>query len=199
MSWTYRVVSNHSYNLLHSIHSEHTMRCPHVLGIVGYSGSGKTTLIEAMLPLLCTRGLRVALIKHTHKDVDVDKPIDGKAKDTWRHRKAGAQQVLLVAPKRWVHINELDELHPPPTLEEQLDLLAPCDLVLVEGFKFAQIPKIEITRKLEPLLYPADSRVIAVASTLGQEAFAKKVPHYLNLDEPAEVAAFILQRLGLHK
>lgn len=172
------------------------MRCPHVLGIVGYSGSGKTTLIEAMLPLLCARGLRVALIKHTHKDVDVDKPIDGKAKDTWRHRKAGAQQVLLVAPKRWVHINELDESHPAPTLEEQLELLAPCDLVLVEGYKFAQIPKIEITRKLEPLLYPADNHVIAVATTVAAQDFPQAVPHWLNLDAPAEIARFILQRLG---
>jgi molybdopterin-guanine dinucleotide biosynthesis protein B len=107
-----------------------------VFGFAGYSGSGKTTLIEQLIPRFTARGLKVSLIKHTHHNFDVDKP----GKDSYRHREAGATEVLLTCDNRWVLMHELRGA-PEPTLEEQLVVLSPCDLVLVEGFKQTPISR----------------------------------------------------------
>ena len=107
-----------------------------VFGFAGWSGSGKTTLVEKLIPEFTVRGLRVSVIKHAHHGFDLDKP----GKDSWRHREAGAMQVLMLSNDRWVLMHELRGT-PEPTLDEQLRLLEPCDLVLIEGYKAAAVPK----------------------------------------------------------
>src|SRR5258705_2458171 len=110
-----------------------------VFGFAGRSGSGKTTLIEQVIPRLAARGLRISLIKHAHHRFDVDHP----GKDSYRHRHAGCSEVLVTSGERWALMHELRggrEL----TLDETLARLSPCDLVLVEAYKAAPIPKLEI-------------------------------------------------------
>ena len=112
-----------------------------VFGIAGWSGSGKTTLIEKLIPVFNARGLSVSVIKHAHHGFDLDKP----GKDSYRHREAGASQVLMLSNDRWVLMHELRG-EPEPTLEDQLRVLSPCDVVLIEGFKAAAVPKVEVHR-----------------------------------------------------
>ena len=136
-----------------------------VLGISGWSGCGKTTLIVALLPRLRARGLSVSTLKHAHHEVDLDTP----GKDSWRHREAGAQEVILATGRRWALLHELRG-EPEPTLGELLTHLQPVDLVLVEGWKRGDYPKLEIWRPVaedqppQPPRFPTDPTVIAVAS-----------------------------------
>lgn len=162
-----------------------------VFGFAGWSGSGKTTLIEQVIPLMVARGLRVSIIKHAHHRFDIDKP----GKDSWRHREAGASEVLLVSDQRWVLMHELRG-EAEPDLHAQLAHLSPCDLVLVEGFKAVPIPKIEIHRPSvgKPLLYPHNPAIVAVASD--DPELVTPLPR-LNLNDPAAVAEFILHHQGL--
>lgn len=133
-----------------------------VLGISGWSGSGKTTLIVGLIPRLRALGLRVSTLKHAHHDVDLDQP----GKDTFRHREAGAQEVILATGRRWALLHELRE-EPEPTVTELLKYLQPVDVVLVEGWKTGQYPKLEIWRAKatdKPPQFPNDPTIIAVAS-----------------------------------
>lgn len=157
-----------------------------VIGMAGWSGSGKTTLVEKLIPHFTARGLRVSVIKHAHHGFDLDRP----GKDSYRHREAGAVQVLMLSNERWVLMHELRGA-PEPTLEEQLRLLAPCDLVLIEGYKEAAVPKIEIHRPAlgKPPLWPENPHVVAVASDADIDCPLPRLP----LNEPAAVAAFILE------
>ncbi len=132
-----------------------------VFGFAGWSGSGKTTLVEQVVAHLSATGVRVSLIKHAHHSFDIDQP----GKDSYRHRAAGASEVLISSNTRYALMHELRgavEL----SLEEAVDRLTPCDLVLVEGFKRAPIPKIEIWRAAlgKPLLFPTDPQIRALAS-----------------------------------
>ena len=154
-------------------------------GFAGWSGSGKTTLIEKLIPRFVQHGLRVSLIKHAHHTFDVDQP----GKDSYRHRHAGASEVLVTSSRRWVLMHELRGAH-EPTFEEQVKRLSPCDLLLVEGFKFAAIPKLEVwrTETGEGLLHPNDPHIVALATDA-------KVPTRLpvfDLNDDAAIASFIL-------
>jgi molybdopterin-guanine dinucleotide biosynthesis adapter protein len=132
-----------------------------IFGFAGWSGSGKTTLIEQLIPSLVGGGLRVSLIKHAHHGFDVDQP----GKDSYRHRRAGCAEVLVTSAERWALMHELRG-GPELTLDESLARLSACDLVLVEGYKAAPIPKLEVWRPAagKPLLYPRDPWIVAVAT-----------------------------------
>ena len=161
-----------------------------VIGFAGWSGSGKTMLVERVIGLLEARGLVVSLIKHAHHDAEVDYP----GKDTFRLRHAGCREVLLTTMNRWALMHELRG-RAEMTLDDALKQLSPCDLVLVEGFKHAPIPKIEVWRAEveKPLLFPDDPHIIAVAS---DSALETKLPQ-LNINDPAAVAEFIAVVNGL--
>ena len=161
-----------------------------ILGIAGYSGSGKTTLLESLIPLLGLHDLVVSVIKRAHHGFDVDKP----GKDSWRHRQAGAQEVMLASPERWVLMRELRR-DPEENLHNLLARLSPCDLVLVEGFKRAAIPKIEVWRSVvgEPLLHPHDPWIVALATDMPVESALPR----LDINDPEAVADFIVEHLGL--
>ena len=161
-----------------------------VFGFAGYSGSGKTTLIERLIPIFVARGVSVSLVKHAHHTFDVDQP----GKDSWRHRKAGCTEVLISSSHRWALMHELRGA-PEPHLAEQLHHLAPCDLVLVEGYKREHIPKLEVYRAEvgEPLIHPHDENVIAVATDKPIETHLPQ----LDLNAPEPIAEFILKHVGI--
>ena len=160
-----------------------------VFGFTGCSGSGKTSLIERLVPCFTREGLAVSLIKHAHAGFDIDRP----GKDSYRLREAGCAEVLLVSNERWVLMHELRG-RPEPSLDEQLALLAPCDLVLVEGFKATSIPKLEIHRPAHggPLMYPDNPYVVAVATDAPMEL---PLPR-LDLNDVEAIAGFILRYQG---
>jgi molybdopterin-guanine dinucleotide biosynthesis adapter protein len=155
-----------------------------IFGIAGYSGSGKTTLIERVLPQLTARGLRVAVIKHTHHDFDIDRP----SKDSWRAREAGAAAVLLASDHRTAVLTEHRDT--PPALDALLDQLPPCDLVLIEGYKREAIPKLEVHRAAttKPWLFPNDPTILAVAS----DVQAPNDFPSIDLDAISQLTDFIL-------
>ena len=159
-------------------------------GFAGWSGSGKTTLIEKLIPRFAGAGLRVSLIKHAHHTFDVDQP----GKDSYRHRHAGAAEILVTSSRRWVLMHELRGAQ-EPSFDEQVKRMSPCDLLLVEGFKFAPIPKLEVWREAtgEGLLHPNDPHIVAVASDSNVQT---KLP-LLALNDDAAIAAFILSHLKL--
>lgn len=159
-------------------------------GFSGWSGSGKTTLIEAVIPILTARGLKISVIKHAHHNVDIDKP----GKDSYRFRVAGASEVMLASAERWALMRELRE-EPEPELEELVRHVSPCDLVLVEGYKSAGLPKIEVHRPSlgKPFLFPEYQDVVAIAS---DSALAVELP-VLDINDPLEVAGFVLRHTGL--
>ncbi len=161
-----------------------------LVGFVAPSGTGKTTLLKQVIPLLRAQGLRLALIKHTHHQFDIDTP----GKDSYELRHAGAEQVMVASRHRWALMVET----PQQTEDPQLDHLLSCldsdtpDLILVEGFRHEAIPKIELHRPAlqHPLLYPADPNIIAIASDTALEINAA-LP-VLDLNNPAAIADFIL-------
>jgi len=160
------------------------------IGFIGYSNSGKTTLIEKLIPRFRAQGLTVSAIKNAHHGFDMDRP----GKDSYRYREAGAGQVLISTTERWALLTETPAGH--ATLEDLLAQLAPCDLVIVEGFKSeGRIPRIEVRRASvgDPPIYPHDPNVIAVAADF---AFECALP-VLDLNDADRIAAFITRRLSL--
>jgi molybdopterin-guanine dinucleotide biosynthesis protein B len=157
-----------------------------VFGVAGFSGAGKTTLLEKLIARFVAQGLTVAVIKQTHHDFDLDQP----GKDSWRHRAAGASEVLLASDRRWALMHEVRG-SAPPTLKEQVARLSPCDLVLLEGYKREPVPKLEVHRPAlgAPLLYPEDPHILALAS---DEPVTTTLPWFALNDVPA-IADFILQ------
>jgi len=159
-------------------------------GFAGFSGSGKTTLVEQLIPRFAKRSLRVSLIKHAHHTFDVDQP----GKDSYRHRHAGATEILVTSSRRWVLMHELRG-EEEPSFDEQMKHFSPCDLLLVEGFKYAPIPKLEVWREEtgEALLHPNDPHIVAVASDRKVET---PLP-LLDLNDIDGITAFILAHLRL--
>jgi molybdopterin-guanine dinucleotide biosynthesis protein B len=161
-----------------------------VFGFAGFSGSGKTTLIEALIPRFVLEGLRVSLVKHAHHEFDIDRP----GKDSYRHREAGATEVMLASARRWVLMHELRS-ETEPELPKLLERFAPCDLVLVEGFKRQPIPKLEVHRAsaARPVLFRHDEHIVAIAT---DEPLETTLPQ-LDLNDHDAIAEFILVHLGL--
>jgi molybdopterin-guanine dinucleotide biosynthesis adapter protein len=165
-----------------------------VLGIAGWKNSGKTTLTERLISELTRRGYAVSSLKHAHHNFQID---TGDT-DSARHRRAGAGQVAIVSPGRWAVITELKDA-PEPSLTEMLSRLAPCDLVIVEGFKRAPIPKIEARRQASAQhtpLSPDDRDVIAIAAD--HAVTAATVPVY-DLDDIVGLADMVEQTLTLRR
>jgi len=163
-----------------------------VLGISGWSGCGKTTLIEALIPRLRARGLTVSTLKHAHHDVDLDTP----GKDTWRHRAAGAREVILATGRRWALLHESRD-EPEPSLADLLSYLQPVDLVLVEGWKTGAYPKLEIWRPLgadKPPRFPQDPTIVAVASepVLDPARYGRPELPALPLNDVEVIAGFVI-------
>jgi molybdopterin-guanine dinucleotide biosynthesis adapter protein len=159
-----------------------------VLGIVGWSGSGKTTLITKLIPLLASRGLRVATLKHAHHAFDVDQP----GKDSYEHRKAGASEVIVSSSRRWVQMHEVGD-GAEATLAELLGRLSPCDVVLIEGFKTEGHPKMEVYRRANAKdpLHPTDGRIVAIAS---DSAFPDARVPVVDLNDTEAVADLVCER-----
>jgi molybdopterin-guanine dinucleotide biosynthesis protein MobB len=160
-----------------------------LMGFAAPSGTGKTTLLRELIPSLRARGVRVAIIKHAHHDFDIDKP----GKDSYELRKAGASQMLVASDRRWALITERASPQ-PPVLTELIGQLDPeaVDMVLVEGFKTAPIPKIELHRAElgQPFLYAEDPNVVAVASDAPAEVACDRP--VLALNDTATIASFVL-------
>jgi molybdopterin-guanine dinucleotide biosynthesis protein B len=164
-----------------------------IFGFAGWSGSGKTTLIEEVIPRLVARGLVVSLVKHAHHRFEFDQP----GKDSYRHRHAGCAEVLISSGSRWALMRELRG-EPQLTIDEALARLSSCDIALVEGYKSAPIPKLEVWRMEvgKPLLHPGDPHVVAIAtdSPAGLPGgTAGRMPVFA-LDDFDAIATFVLAR-----
>ena len=161
-----------------------------VIGFSGYSGSGKTTLIERVIGLLKQAGLRVSVIKHAHHDFD----IDHEGKDSWRHRKAGAFEVVIASDRRLAKMREYESLA-EPNVHDLIGELLDCDWVIVEGFKHAAIAKIEIWRASngKPALYPNDSHVVAICTDDAADLPQPTTLPLLDLSEPESVVSYLLE------
>ena len=159
-----------------------------VIGFAGFSGAGKTTLIVRLIPELNRRGFSVSTIKHAHHNFDLDQP----GKDSYEHRAAGACEVMVVSANRLALMRELRGA-PEPSLAELLRLMAPVDLVLVEGFKRDPLPKIEVYRaaNLKPPLHPRDDSIVALISD-GADPPAG-LPH-ASIDDIPSAADLVLAR-----
>jgi len=163
-----------------------------IFGIAGHSGMGKTTLLERLIPELGSRGLVVSLIKHSHKDIEIDRP----GKDSFRLREAGCMEVMLLGDRRWALMHELRGAA-EPALDYLLSRLQACDLVLIEGFKSGDFPKLEIWRAElgRPMLAPDWPGVVAVASDTPDQLPATDL-HALHLADVAAIADFVLANAG---
>lgn len=161
-----------------------------IFGVVGWKNAGKTGLMERLIAEITARGFSVSTVKHAHHSFDVDQP----GRDSYRHRDAGASEVLLASANRWALMAELRG-DKEPDLADLLVRLSPVDLVLIEGYKSEGHPKIEAHRaaSANPLIAPGDQTVVAVASdtklVLDRPVF--------ELDDTKSIADFILKKVGL--
>ena len=158
-----------------------------VIGLAGWSGAGKTTLLTRLIPLLVSRGVRVATLKHAHHGFDIDHP----GKDSHLHRQAGASEVIVSSSRRWAQIREVDE-GAEARLPDLLRRLSPAGLALVEGFKRESHPKLEVFRAAngrQPI-HPDDPRIVAVASDV---PFPEARVPVVGLDEIGAIADLVLR------
>jgi molybdopterin-guanine dinucleotide biosynthesis adapter protein len=157
-----------------------------VIGLAGWSGAGKTTLLVRLIPELERRGLSVSTLKHAHHEFDVDQP----GKDSYRHRAAGAREVLVASVTRVALMRELRG-DPELRLAELLGMLAPVDLVIVEGFKRERHAKIEIRRAglAKPALYPDDADIVGIIDSIDP---ASRIP-YAHIDDVVGAADLLIE------
>ena len=161
-----------------------------VVGFAGYSGSGKTTLVEKLIPALRLRGLRVSVVKHAHHKFDIDHP----GKDTFRHREAGAFEVVVASQNRLALMREFEQPAELTVHHLLAELYEGVDWVLVEGFKHSDLLKIEVWRASsgKPTRYLDDDYVVAIATdSPGQLPVATLRP-LLDLNDADTVADFLL-------
>ena len=162
-----------------------------VFGVVGWKNNGKTTLVERLISQLTSMGYKVSSVKHAHHNVDIDEP----GRDSYRHRAAGAKQTLLATQHRWALMREHRE-QDTPKLEQLLPLFEPCDLVIIEGYKGAVHPKLEIVRHLNKEGLLADQMPNIVALVTDQPHLPSDLPQ-LDLNNIQQVTDFVLQHTGL--
>lgn len=170
-----------------------------IIGFAAYSGTGKTTLLSKVIPLLTAKGYRIGIIKHTHHNIDIDKP----GKDSHVLREAGASQTVIASRNRTAIIIEKPEATDNPKLEDALANLqtSSLDLVLVEGFKAAKFAKIELHREAlaKPYLYPNDPNIIAIATDHEVDLDNDHERNYsidkLDINQPQQIADFIENKL----
>ena len=160
-------------------------------GVTGWKNAGKTGLMERLVAEMVARGLTVSTVKHAHHATEIDRP----GRDSYRHRAAGAQEVLVASPLRWALMHELRGA-PEPPLDDLLARLSPVDLVLVEGYKSAPHPKVEAHRAGtgQPLLAPGNPTIRAVASDSAPGGLSVPV---FDLDDTGAIADFILREVGV--
>ncbi len=175
-----------SANKATTVHEQRERVTMKVFGFAGWSGSGKTTLVKSVIPALIARGFKVSTIKHTHHNFDIDRP----GKDSFEHRAAGAQEVVITGAARWALLHE-NRGEAEPSIQDMLARMAPVDIVLIEGFKSYPHPKLEVYRPEvgKPLLSPDDDSIIAVASTASLDVTVPQLP----LDDIDAVVDFIIE------
>ncbi|KQP21957.1 molybdopterin-guanine dinucleotide biosynthesis protein B [Pseudorhodoferax sp. Leaf267] len=167
----------------------------HVVGFAGYSGAGKTTLIEQLIPALKARGLRVSVVKHAHHGFDIDHP----GKDSYRHREAGAFEVVVASSRRLALVREYEAEQEPSVAMLIAELRRDVDWVLVEGFKHDDIPRIELRRAGDPRppRYPEDARVLAVATDAPAELQPQPLGAVLDLNDVPALVRWLLDNAAL--
>jgi molybdopterin-guanine dinucleotide biosynthesis protein B len=161
-----------------------------VAGFAGYSGSGKTTLVERLIPALKLMGLRVSIVKHAHHEFDIDRP----GKDTWRHREAGAFEVVVASSRRLALMREFEQPARLSVHHLLAELYEGVDWVLVEGFKDSNLPKIEVWRASagKPARYPDDDFIVAIATDSPDRLPEPTLRPVLDLDAPDAMAQWLV-------
>ncbi len=161
-----------------------------IFGLAGWSGSGKTTLMVRLLPALVGRGISVSTMKHAHHGFEIDTP----GKDSFEHRRAGAAEVLVVGGKRWALMHE-NQGAGEPTVEDLIRHMTPVDLLLIEGFKHHDHPKLEVYRAAtgKPLLCREDKRIVAVACDSTIDGLPVPI---LDLNDVGAIADFVVDYCG---
>lgn len=161
-----------------------------VVGFAGFSGAGKTTLVERLIALLKQQGLRVSVVKHAHHKFDIDQP----GKDTWRHREAGALEVVAASARRLVLLREFEQVAELSVHQLIAELYDGVDWVLVEGFKDSNLLKIEVWRAAtgKPARYPDDPFMVAIATDSPADLPEPTHRPVLDLNQPDTVAAWLL-------
>ncbi|HEY4069195.1 MAG TPA: molybdopterin-guanine dinucleotide biosynthesis protein B [Burkholderiaceae bacterium] len=159
-----------------------------VIGFRGYSGSGKTTLVEQVVTRMKAAGLRVSVVKHAHHEFDIDHP----GKDSWRHRQAGAFEVVIASDRRLALIREYEALA-DPAVHDLIRELSPCDWVLVEGFKRDAVPKIEVWRAAtgQAAEYAIDPQVVAICTDSADRLPQPTELPVLDINDPQAVVDFL--------
>ena len=167
-----------------------------VVGFSGYSGSGKTTLVERLIASLRGAGQRVSVVKHAHHDFD----IDHAGKDSWRHRQAGAFEVVIASDRRLAKMREYP-VQARPTVHQLIAELVDCDWVLVEGFKRADLLKIEVWRAdvAKPVQYPDDPFIVAIATDRVDLLPVPTGLPILDLNAPDTIASFLMASSSRHE
>jgi molybdopterin-guanine dinucleotide biosynthesis protein B len=162
-----------------------------VVAFAGYSGSGKTTLVESLIPALKMRGLRVSVVKHAHHDFDIDHP----GKDTWRHREAGAFEVVVASDRRLALMREFEQPARLSVHHLLAELYEGVDWVLVEGFKESNLLKVEVWRAAsgKPARYPDDDFIVAIATDSPAQLPEPTLRPVLDLNDPDALAQWLVE------